>query len=218
VAALVEALGRDPHASLTMSWAAEVTGASAMTIYRYFQGREDLIAALTSQVMRSARADVEPGAPWPDRIRAWMTTVQGLAVRYPQLIELAATGESPAWVPESLFLADILRAAGLSDTSQVAEAVYLIATTSLGQAVLRAAHREMPLPPLHAWISSLPAEEAEAASVLVPHLVGLEEPVWERIVDLTIAEVEARVAAARSRGRSERGSGRGPGRGSAKKR
>jgi AcrR family transcriptional regulator len=160
-----------------------------MTIYRYFQGRDDLVAALTSHVLRGARADVSVTAPWQTRIRVWMMTVYKQAVLYPRLIELAATGQSPAWVPESLFLSELLRTAGMSDIQRRAEAVFLIGTTSLGQAVVRAAHRELPLPPLHAWIGGLPPDEAAAAGTLVPYLIGLEESTWERMVDLTIAEV-----------------------------
>ncbi len=125
-----------PHLPLTMQRAAEAVGASPMTLYRYFGDRDGLALAVTRHVMHSARDDVPEDAPWQERVRGWMTTVFEQSLRCPQLVELAASYESHAWIGESVRLTRILQAAGFSDERRLAEAVYWVSSTTLGQAII----------------------------------------------------------------------------------
>jgi AcrR family transcriptional regulator len=174
-----------------MARAAQAAGCSAMSIYRFFTDRDDLAAALIRYIMRESRSRVDPGDPWQARIRAWMLTVHEQARCYPQVFQLAASGESPAWITETVFLAAILREAGLSDHGELADAVYLIATTSLSQAMLRAAHHDVPTPSLYSVVGQLSADEALEAAALVPHFAAMGDRAMDLVISSVIAAVES---------------------------
>jgi AcrR family transcriptional regulator len=186
-------LRSDPEAPLTMARAAEAVDASAMSLYRHFADRDDLVVELTRHVLSEADVGAAPDAPWQDRLRAWMTSVYEQVVAHPQLFEGAAFGESPAWLPHSASLAAILAAGGFTDDRQLAEAVYLVATTTLGHAMVAATlGREMALPQLYAGMSYLTPEEAESAAALLPHFVTISKDGFALVVDFTIAGLAAR--------------------------
>ena len=197
VEAISEALCREPDVPLTMARAAQAAGCSPMSIYRYFGDRDDLVDALTRHMMRTSRSRVDEHAPWQERVRAWMVTVYEQSLQYPQLFELAASGQSPAWIPESVFLARILRQAGLHEEDALADAVFLIGTTSLGQAMVRAAHRDLPLPSLYSVVAQLSPEDAQEAATLVPHFAAMGDRGFTLVAEQTINAVAAIVAAAR---------------------
>jgi AcrR family transcriptional regulator len=195
VAAVTEMLRNDPEAPLTMARAAEAVDASAMSLYRYFADRDDLVVELTRHVLSEADVGVAADAPWQDRLRTWMTAVYEQVVAHPQLFEGTAFGASPAWLPHSARLAAILAAGGFTDERQQAEAVYLVATTTLGQAMVAAKlGREMALPQLYAGMSYLTPEEAESAAALLPHFVAISKDGFAFVVDVTITALAARAA------------------------
>jgi hypothetical protein len=90
-------------------------------------------------------------------------------------------------------LAAILATAGFRDDKELAEAVYLVATTTLGQAMVGARlGREMALPQLYAGMSYLTSEEAESAAALLPHFVEISKDGFAHVADFTIAALERR--------------------------
>jgi TetR/AcrR family transcriptional regulator, tetracycline repressor protein len=177
-----------PHLPLTMQRAAEAVGASPMTLYRYFGDRDGLALAVTQHVMRSARDEVPEDAPWQERVRGWMTTVFEQSLRYPQLVELAASYESHAWIGESARLTRILQAAGFSDERQLAEAVYWVSSTTLGQAIIatRAQGASSQLPNVQAALGHLDPDDAAIMTPLLPHLMRDGLTGFGQVVDLTI--------------------------------
>ena len=186
-------LRADPAAPLTMARAAEAVGATPMSLYRYFEDRDDLLVSVTRHVLRDADAEVPEGAPWQERIRVWMTTVYERSVRHPQVFQMAASGESPAWLTCSARLAEILESAGWSDRRQVAAAVYLIGTTTLGQAMVAAASgRKLSTRHLHGAIAHLTPEEAGTVAPLIPHLVAVAEAGFDLVVEATVASLDHR--------------------------
>jgi AcrR family transcriptional regulator len=192
VAAVAEMLRRDPEAPLTMARAAEAVEASAMSLYRHFADRDDLVVELTRYVLSEADVNVAGGAAWQDRLRAWMLAVYDQVVAHPQLFQGTAFGESPAWLPHSARLASILATAGYADDRELAEAVYLVATTTLGQAMVAATlGREMALPQLYAGMSYLTPEEAQSAVALLPQFVDISKNGFALVADFTIAALEA---------------------------
>jgi len=195
VAAVAEMLRSDPEAPLTMARAAEAVGASAMSLYRHFTDRDDLVVELTRHVLSEADVNVAGDAAWQERLRTWMLAVYDQVVAHPQLGEGQACGESPAWLPHSARLASILASAGFGDDRQLAEAVYLVATTTLGQAMV-AAHlgREMALPQLYAGMSYLRPEEAESAAALLPHFVAISKDGFALVADFTVEALQVRLA------------------------
>ena len=62
----------DPAAPLTIARAAEAVGAKPMSLYRHFEDRDDLVAAVARHVFFDARSPVDTDAPWQEQIRAWM--------------------------------------------------------------------------------------------------------------------------------------------------
>jgi TetR/AcrR family tetracycline transcriptional repressor len=186
--AVAEMLRGDPRAPLTMARAAEAVGASPMSLYRYFVDRDDLIVSVTRHVLRDAGGDSDDDLPWPDRVRAWMTTVYDQAVAHPQLFQMAASGESPAWLTCSARLAAILESAGFADDRGLASAVYLIGTTTLGQAMVAAATgSDMTMPRLYGAIGNLTADEAARVGPLIPQLAHIGRSGFGLVVEATIA-------------------------------
>jgi TetR/AcrR family transcriptional regulator, tetracycline repressor protein len=186
--AVAEMLRGDPRAPLTMARAAEAVGASPMSLYRYFKDRDDLIVSVTRHVLRDTGGDSLDDVPWTDRVRAWMTTVYEQAVAHPQLFQMAASGESPAWLTCSARLATILESAGLADDRRLASAVYLIGSTTLGQAMVAAASgSEMTIQRLYGAIGHLTADEAARVGALIPQLADIGSSGFGLVVEATIA-------------------------------
>jgi AcrR family transcriptional regulator len=185
--AVAEMLRSDPRAPLTMARAAEAVGASPMSLYRYFVDRDELIVSVTRHVLRDAGGDSHDDLPWTDRVRAWMTTVYAQAVAHPQLFQMAASGESPAWLTCSARLAAILESAGFADDRGLASAVYLIGTTTLGQAMVAAATgSEMTMPRLYGAVGHLTSDEARVGP-LIPELADIDRSGFGVVVEATIA-------------------------------
>jgi TetR/AcrR family tetracycline transcriptional repressor len=200
VAAVAEMLRADPESPLTMARAAEAVGASPMSLYRYFGDRDDLVVELTRYVLRGAHAAIPAAAPWQERLRAWMIAVYEQVVAHPQLFEGKAFGDSPAWLPDSAQLAEILGSAGFTDPRDLAEAIYLVATTTLGQAMVAATlGREVALPQLYAGLSYLTPAEAESAAALIPYFATISRDGFSVVTDFTIAGLAARARARATR-------------------
>jgi AcrR family transcriptional regulator len=186
--AVAAMLRGDPKAPLTMARAAEAVRASPMSLYRYFEDRDDLIVSVTRHVLRDAGDDSSDDAPWTDRVRAWMTTVYERAVAHPQLFQMAASGESLAWLTCSARLATILESAGWADDRRLASAVYLIGRTTLGQAMVAVASgSEMTMSRLHGAMGHLTADEAERVGSLLPQLARIDRSGFRLVVEATIA-------------------------------
>src|SRR5437660_779469 len=75
------------------------------------------------------------------------------ACAVPQLVQLTASGQSAEWLADSSYLARVLQEAGVADDEIVADAVYWVATTTLGHAMMAAAgHGGVPLARLRATL------------------------------------------------------------------
>src|SRR3954471_4485674 len=131
VEAVAEMLLADPTAPLTVARAAEAVGAKPMSLYRHFTDRDDLVAAVTAHVFAGTRPDRPPDQPWQEQVRRWMTSVYRRALEVPQLVQLAATGESAEWLMDSSYLARVFESAGVDHDARVAQAVYAVATTTM---------------------------------------------------------------------------------------
>src|SRR6266545_1239027 len=108
-------LRSDPAAPLTIARAAEAVGASPMSLYRHFTDRDDLVVEVIRHVMSEAHVGTPADAPWQGRVRAWMLAVYGRVAAHPQLFQGSAFGDSPAWLPDTAYLASVLASAGFAD-------------------------------------------------------------------------------------------------------
>lgn len=182
-------LRRNPKAPLTMARAAESVNASPMSLYRYFGDRDSLLVAVTRHVMRDADSEARAGASWQERLDVWMHAVYDRAVSHPQLFEVAASGESPAWLTCSAQLAGILEKAGFAGDEDLAAAIYLVGTVTLGQAMVAAASgagEDMSLPRLYATVGLLTSDEAKRVGPLLPHFAGLATTGFDVVVEWTV--------------------------------
>jgi TetR/AcrR family tetracycline transcriptional repressor len=193
---VAEMLLAEPHEPITIARAAEVIGAAPMSLYRHFADREDLVVSVAHHLLAGARPPFDEARPWQAQLRMWMTTVHDQATRVPQLLQFAAIGPSPAWLTDSAYLAALLEHAGFDDDEKLAEAVYWVATTTMGQAMFHAASpAESPHPRLRENLEDLPAADAARVARVLPHLAAMHRREFDRVVDWTIAGLEHTLAA-----------------------
>jgi AcrR family transcriptional regulator len=188
----------EPDEPLTIARAAEAIGAAPMSLYRHFTDREDLVVSVAHHLLEGSRPPFDPDIPWQHQVRAWMLTVYERASRIPQLLRFAATGESPAWLKSSSYLAELLEHAGIDDDEQLAEAVYWVATTTMGHAIIHAKHPAKPsLDRLLRNVDDLPPADIARLGRVLPQLEQLRSHAFERVVDWTIAGLEHRIVNSR---------------------
>jgi hypothetical protein len=124
----------------------------------------------------------------------------------PQLLQFAGTGPSPAWLTDSAYLFAVLERAGFDDDRSIAEAVYWVATTTMGQAMIHAASPpESPHIRLQSRLDDLPPADAQRLGRVLPHLGAMHKQEFARVVDWTIAGLEHTLAARRPRRRGRAG-------------
>lgn len=194
VAAAADMLVADPDAQLTIGSVAEAVGAAPMSLYRHFDDRDDLVAAVAGHVFSDARIPLAAGTPWQDEVHAWMTAVYRQARAVPQLMRLMAVGESREWMAHSAYLAGVLERAGVADDRVLAEAVFWVATTTMGHALIGAGRWD-PKADLQQFGSEGldPGDRARLAR-LVPYLEPMRDEGFERVTAWTIAGLESMLA------------------------
>jgi AcrR family transcriptional regulator len=196
VAAVADLLVADPEAPLTMARAAEAAGAKPMSLYRHFHHRDELVAAVARHVLFEPSPPVE-SAIWQDQVAAWMTAVYGRSTRVPQLVQLMASGESTEWLVGAVQLASIFERCGLDDDRLLAEAIYWVATITMGHAMIDAAsppHLQAEL--VQASLDRLDAGDARRVAGLVPQFNDMRGDGFQRVVRWTIEQLERMVAGA----------------------
>jgi hypothetical protein len=121
----------------------------------------------------------------------WMHHSYTQAIRVPQLTRLIASGESDAWINDSVYLATVLSGAGMNDDRRLAEAIYWIATTALGQAVLDSMGRsEFPLAATSEALAHLDDKDAAMMRRVIPHFDTTHHRHLTSIVEWTIVGLE----------------------------
>ena len=188
---VAEMLLADPTIPLTIARVADAIGAAPMSLYRHFTDREDLVVSVAHYLFIDARPPVAPDASWQEQIRTWMTHVYAQSTRVPQLVQLVASGESPAWLAETAYLVSVFTDAGIDDERSLAEAIHWVAITTMGQAMIQAsAQDEFPIDALRAELANLDEEDAARAARVLPHLADLHREGFGRVVERTIAALE----------------------------
>ena len=191
VEAVAEMLLADPTAPLTIARAAEAVGAKPMSLYRHFTDRDDLVAAVSAHVFAGTRPDHLPDQPWQEQVRFWMTAVYRRAQQVPQLVQLTATGESAEWLMDSSWLAKVFETSGAADDATIAEAVYWVATTTMGHVLIAAAgHDRAPVGRVRTTLDRLGSADANRLRRLLSHFDAMRDDGFDRIVEWTIAGVE----------------------------
>ena len=132
-AGLVDAEGL---AALSMRRIADATGVAPMTIYGFFENKDELVARLRVHVLQELPAPLDPDRPWKDRIVHELSSVRAALQRHHGLLELLSDGADAVPMLDGLRerLVAILRSAGLDDHTIVDGLGSLVALT-LGFAV-----------------------------------------------------------------------------------
>ena len=193
VAAVADLLAADPHAPLTIARAAAAVDAKPMSLYRHFQDRDDLVAALARHVLFDPRP---PDADtWQEQLRAWMLALYQRARRVPQLVQMMASGESAEWLLASAHLASIFERCGFDEDHQVAEAIYWVATTTMGHVMIQVASpQHLEDERVQASLDRLDPADAARVTTLIPQFEELRDDGFARVVDWTIAQLERMAA------------------------
>ena len=92
-------LGEMPLQEFTLAKLAQKLGASTMSLYTYFPGRDELLDAVAERAFQLFRAP-EPKGRWQKRVLDWLWALQRHVDRYPVTIQLMArNGHLPmAWL------------------------------------------------------------------------------------------------------------------------
>jgi AcrR family transcriptional regulator len=194
-AQIVEAVARmlvaDPDAPLTIARAADAVGAKPMSLYRHFDDRDDLVAAVARHVFFDSLPTPDANAAWQDQVREWMLAVYDQARRIPQLVQMMASGESADWLSASAHLARIIERSGVDDDRVVAEAIYWVATITMGHAMIAAAAPEqLQGERVEASLRRLDATDAARVARLVPEFAAISRDGFTRVAEWTVREVE----------------------------
>jgi TetR/AcrR family transcriptional regulator, tetracycline repressor protein len=191
VDAVAEMLLADPTAPLTIARAAEAVGAKPMSLYRHFRDRDDLVAAVARRVLFEAPPTLDTDASWQEQVRAWMLSLHEQARRVPQLVQMMASGESAEWVVASAYLATIFDACGIDDDRLVADAIYWVATVTMGHVMIEAAgagrlHDDR----IRASLDRLEEDDAVRVGRLVPHFADLGRDGFASVTEWVIRQLE----------------------------
>ena len=181
----------DPTAPLTIARAADAVGAKPMSLYRHFADRDDLVAAVARRVFFETCPPVDADAPWQDQVRAWMVCAYEQARRVPQLVQMMASGESAEWLVGSAQLASIFERSGVEDDRLVAEAIYWVATITMGHAMIAAAApQHLQGERVQASLDRLSATDAARVARLIPQFADIGRDGFASVAEWAIRQVE----------------------------
>ncbi len=146
----IAAIDEDGLSSLTMRSLGHRLGVEAMALYRYVNGREDLLEGVVDDLVDRIRVEpngrTDPLDGWQAVLQLLAHSVRGIAVQHPRVFPLMATRHPSApWLRPPLrslrivneFI-DGLTARGLSDR-QAVEAYRIFTSFLLGHLLLEAA-------------------------------------------------------------------------------
>jgi AcrR family transcriptional regulator len=162
--------------TLSMRSLAQELGVEAMSLYRYVQGKEDLLEAVVALLMTDLMPSLDSAltAHWQGYLQATAHEIRRIAVEHPRVFPLVATRHPAApWLRPPLRSVEVVNAflAALLDfgfTDRQAVDTYRSFTSFLlGQLLLEAATRGAPTAPVEA-----PIDEGESADGSGPDGAG----------------------------------------------
>lgn len=136
--ASLELLREDPLQDFTMQRISQRLKVAPMTIYGYFESREDLLEQMTAAMFEELDlTDVHEAEGWDEAIHAWCYAVRDHLLALPQMMQLLVEPSriSSAWLEISEPLAEALLEADLSP-SQVAFYTRWIGRAMIGALVV----------------------------------------------------------------------------------
>jgi AcrR family transcriptional regulator len=95
-------------AAVTMQRLAQEVGLTTMAIYRYFSGKDEVIALMIDSVADSSLYFGKPSLPWSTRLRRWAHCCLEIYQNHPWFLEATTARQSPvgpnelAWMEAAL--------------------------------------------------------------------------------------------------------------------
>jgi len=196
VAASLALLRERPEEPLTAARIAAAVDAVPAALYRHFERLDEILDAVLARIVAGVALDIRRDAPWPEQIRAWMTSLRRHLLRHPAAIRIIGRRgrTSPAWLDAVATQIEILEGAGLSG-AELAKAHLWITETTVGL-VMQEASLTLPEQIDGARASLAEMSDAGRARLerLIPDLTSLDaDAFFAFAVDRT---VEALVALA----------------------
>ncbi len=119
--ALADASGLE---SLTIRKLTTELGVTPMALYWHFRGKDELLEGLAERVWSELNTSVDAALPWPDQLRALLTSLVSVLRAHPAAPQLLAQSErtSDAAMNATEVALELLRTAGFSpqDASAIA--------------------------------------------------------------------------------------------------
>ncbi|WP_109211361.1 MULTISPECIES: TetR/AcrR family transcriptional regulator C-terminal domain-containing protein [Microbacterium] len=154
--------------SLSMRSLAQDLGVEAMSLYRYVQGKEDLLEGVVTRLMGDlmSNLDIELGEHWQGYLQTTAHEIRRVAIEHPRVFPLVATRHPAApWLRPPLRSVEVVNAfltalLGYGFTDQQAVDTYRSFTSFLlGQLLLESATRGAPTGPV-----DQPIEEGDSSA------------------------------------------------------
>jgi AcrR family transcriptional regulator len=182
-------LEREPGEPLTVARIAAEVDAVPAALYRHFASLDELLDGVLGRVLGSVELEIRAGAPWPEQIGDWMTSLRKHLLRYPAVLPLLGRRgrTSPAWLDAASVQIGILERAGLSG-ADLARAYLWVLETTCGIVMQEAS---LPLPDqidaARASLAEMSGEGRARMAKLGPHLARLDgDAFFAFVVDRTI--------------------------------
>lgn len=115
IARAIDILEREPAAGISINRIARELKIAPMAIYNYFVNRDELLQAVTEQMMKGLVIAADADSSWQTKVATWAHAMHAHFRRYPHLIYLL-TWEghaSTAWLRQAGIIIEALAAAGL---------------------------------------------------------------------------------------------------------
>lgn len=127
IACAIGILHREPEAGVSVSRVARTLGLTPMALYTYFSSHDELLQAVSAQLLQDVTIDIPPDANWRRRIDCWARGMRAALLRHPQLVHvLRWKGHvSRAWLQQLLPVFAALEEAGLEGRAQARTALWV---------------------------------------------------------------------------------------------
>jgi TetR/AcrR family transcriptional regulator, tetracycline repressor protein len=190
VEAASELIAQEGFGGLSMRKLGDRLGCAAMSLYRYFATKEELLSALADRLMAEVELP-DSGIAWEARIIDYLVKVEQLFQRHPELAEIAAHQHlnSTAAFSGVEMVVGALRQAGL-DSEQAISAWYALTFFTAGFAQRRAIEHRDRDSGRRRRIGALPKSEFEHFhEIAAMYTSGLSDQDFESALRVILAGV-----------------------------
>jgi AcrR family transcriptional regulator len=192
--AALELVDREGLEALSMRRLAAELGVAAMSLYRYFRDKDELLDAVVEASSRQAESRVELAGPWQQQVRTLMRALHRNLTRHPSLVQIRLA--RPMLTPAALRLTEgamrVLTGAGFPSAT-AARAYRTLFLYTFACSAFDAGRESGQLVRLAASaLTALPADEYTAIAGAVPELAATmdAEAQFEHGLDVIIAGLE----------------------------